>query len=159
VTTLDYLHRHVIPTAYTLLPPAMRSQEATALLLAIALQESGCVERVQLRGGPARSFWQFEMSGLAALLANPRCTKPLQPALATLRYFPTQTELYAAVAHNDVLAAVCARLLLWAVPAPIPDRSNPHEAWRQYLVGWNPGKPRPETWGSYYTHAWNTVEA
>ena len=52
------------------------SPEAELLLLAIALQESGCTHRAQIKG-PARGYWQFERGGgFAGILAHPR-TGPL----------------------------------------------------------------------------------
>jgi hypothetical protein len=53
VTTLEYLHRLVIPAAYQLLPDRMASPAATATLLTIALQETGAEARKQFGDGPA----------------------------------------------------------------------------------------------------------
>src|SRR5688572_12878990 len=61
MTTIDYVHRLVIPAAYDLLPLHMASVEATAMLLAVGWQESDSFRaRAQYEGGPARGFWQFE---------------------------------------------------------------------------------------------------
>lgn len=159
MTTSTYLRQHVIPAAYALLPEPMASTPATALLLTIALQESRCAARCQFGGGPARSMWQFEPKGLAGILAHPASTKPLQAALFTLRYVPTVTELYAAIEHNDVLAAVCARVLLWTDPKALPARDEPQAGWQLYLRTWRPGRQHPLTWDGYYIAGWTLAEA
>jgi hypothetical protein len=62
---------------------------------------------------------------------------------------------YSAIEHNDVLAAVFARLLLWTVPGRLPGRAEPVRAWNQYLSAWNPGKPHEETWAPLFELAWS----
>ena len=60
---IDEVHRFIVPTAFALLPPTMRSDRATAMLLAIGLQESRFLHRRQFHNGPARGFWMFERGG------------------------------------------------------------------------------------------------
>lgn len=159
MTTPDYLLRHVFPAAYALLPEKMASPAATALLLAIALQESRCCHRRQVNG-PARSFWQFEVGGIRGVLSHKASKPHLANALAALSYPVTDdaTVPYVAIEHNDTLAAVCARLLLYTLPSPLPAREDVDGAWRQYLKAWRPGKPKPETWVDHYCAAWALVE-
>lgn len=158
MTTTEYVLRHVIPTAYALLPAPMASPAASALLLAIALQESRCGHRRQI-GGPARGFWMFEVNGVRGVLSH-RASKPhLANALSVLSYPVTDdaTTPYVAIEHNDTLAAVCARLLLWTDPHPLPSQHEPDAAWDVYLRCWRPGKPHRRTWDGYYAAAWDLV--
>jgi hypothetical protein len=158
ITTLDYLFRRVIPAASDLLPEKMRSVESTAMLLAIALQESEAMHRRQL-GGPARGFWQFERSGVVGVRQHKATHDHLTNALTTLRYAQTTTTsvLQSTLADNDVLACVFARLLLWTLPATLPNSAESDEGWRQYLEAWRPGKPHPEKWPTNYARAWAIV--
>lgn len=161
ITTLAYLHRRVIPAAFDVLPEVMRSPQATAMLLAIALQESELEHRRQIGGGPARGFWQFERGGLTGVRQHSASHDHFAAAMATLRYAPTTptTILQSVLADNDVLACVAARLLLWTLPAALPGSADPDEGWRQYLAAWRPGKPHPATWRGHYTRAWQLVNA
>lgn len=154
------LHEIAVRPALQLLPYAMRTPAAEAMLLAIALQESKCCHRRQI-GGPARSFWQFEIGGVRGVLAHKASKAHLANALEVLSYPVTDdaTVPYVAIEHNDVLAAVCARLLLWTVPIPLPGRDAPAEAYEQYIRAWKPGKPHPETWAAHYRSAWEIAEA
>ena len=158
MTTIDYLFRRVIPTACDLLPEEMRSPRATAMLLAIALQESKARARVQFNG-PARGFWQFEIAGVAGVIRHAATKDHLLFALDTLCYKRTLKPaiLQAALEDNDVLACVFARLNLWWLPSALPDSDAPDDGWRQYLEAWNPGTPRPETWPDNFARAWAIV--
>ncbi len=156
---LAYLHRFILPAAFDVLPAAMHSANASAHLLAIALQESKVAHRRQVRG-PARGFWQFERGGLMAVRSHSLTSVALARALVALSY-PANLDTVraiAAVEHNDVLACVYARLLLWAHPANLPGPSFSDLAWRIYLESWRPGKPHPETWSSNYAQAWALVQ-
>lgn len=148
-STAAYVRGFVVPAAMSLLQPRFNTAPARAMLMAIGLQESRFSKRKQ-EGGPARGFWQFEEGGgIAGVLVHPS-TKPLiEPVLATMRYLPR--DCYQAVADNDVLACVFARLLLWTHPKPIP--SEPDPAWLYYIGTWRPGKPHRETWDEFYNHA------
>lgn len=133
------------------------------MLLAIGLQESRFLERRQLPVGPARGFWQFERGGgVHGVLEHPRTIEPVKHALRSLRYpylasFGAEREIWEALEHNDVLAAVFARLLLWTLPDPLPTAEQPSEAWRQYLAAWRPGKPHFDSWPTFYTEAHDRV--
>lgn len=149
-----------VAPALTLLPAHMDTSAARAMLIAIALQESRCRHRRQV-GGPARSFWQFEVGGLRGILLHKASKPHLADALDALAYPVTAdaTVPYVAIEHNDVLAAVCARLLLWTLPTSLPTQHDPDAGWAQYVAAWRPGKPRPETWAANYAVAWDAVIA
>lgn len=159
------LYHHIIPAAYSVLPLTMQSREATAMLLAIACQESDQLRhRRQMAGGPARGFWQFESGvkgggGITGVMKHPSSKLQLRAALDTLVYSrqSTATQLHAAIEHNDVLAAVLARLLLWTLPDRLPTVDEPLMGWSQYLDAWRPGKPHPATWPENYKRAWDMV--
>lgn len=156
--TLYHVHKHVVPAALALLPGTMDSLEARAMLLAVGLQESGFAARVQGGGGPAHGYWQFERGGgVKEVLTNPGTQRMIVPALHVLNYSPDIVGCYAAIVHNDVLACVFARLLLWTVPGRLPGISEAPLGWQQYLAGWRPGKPHPKTWGACFEDAWRTV--
>lgn len=165
---LHILHSHIVPAAYAVLPPAMQSDRATAMLLAIALQESKCAHRYQVprepggKPGPARGLWQFEAGGaVKGVLTHPKTQPYARSALVSLCYSRslTVTQIHAHLEHNDVLAAVFARLNLWWLPEALPPRDGARDGWRQYLESWRPGEPHPETWDGYYTRAWTLVAA
>lgn len=163
-TLAPYVYQYVLPAAFAVLPDAMDSIPAEAFLIAIGLQESGFQHRAQL-GGPARGFWQFERAGGVRGVLTHRATKGhIERACHALRYSThiagalADIELHAAIQHNDILAACFARLLLWTLPDALPAKDEPELAWQQYLSGWRPGKPHPETWDAHYAQAWQLVE-
>lgn len=156
---LNYLHTFVVPAAYSVLPLKMNSPASTAMLLAIALQESKCCSRRQLEGGPARGFWQFETAGISGVRLHPASSAHLDRALVALCYASTLTVKPAQqiVEHNDVLACVYARLLLYTLPTSLPDRTEVNQGWAQYLDAWRPGKPIHHTWPANFARAWALV--
>lgn len=169
---IDLIVHSVLPAALSMLPPAMDSKAARAHLVAIGLQESKFLSRRQILNngnpGPASGFWQFERGGGVTAVLEHQKTRDLALAvLRRMRYvkgpnpgrviISTQI-IHAKLEDNDLLAAVFARLLLFQVPARLPQRSEPSEAWRQYLEGWRPGKPHPDTWAAYYAEAWARIE-
>jgi len=160
---IDLILRYTLPAAYALLPPAMASREASALLLAIGLQESGFLTRRQRLGGPARGFWQFERGGgVHGVLTHPAVAFHIEAACSALVYrTPSgirEHELHAAIEHNDVLACVFARLLLWTLPDPLPGRDASGLGWAMYLSAWRPGRPHSDTWPAHYAEAWARVD-
>ena len=162
VAMTDLVLAHIIPAALSLLPPAMDSPAAHAMLLAIGLQESRFQHRRQV-GGPARSFWMFERNGVKAVATHQRLTVPLSEALVELHYpvLLTPASLracHAVLEHNDVLACVFARLLLWSLPRRLPTEEEPDRAWDDYLAAWRPGKPHRSTWNDFYAEAWRLVQ-
>lgn len=147
-----------IAPALELLPVEMSSPAAVAMLLAIGLQESRFEHRRQI-GGPAHGYWQFEPSGVHGVRSHAATFVHVRQALAALDYTaPSDTaSCYAAIEHNDILAAVFARLLLWTVPQGLPSPGDPEEGWQQYLFAWRPGKPHRETWDAYFEQGWQLV--
>lgn len=158
-------HHYIMPAAFSLLPAAMDTPAARAMLLTIGLQESRFLHRRQTNFGPARGFWQFERNGGVRGVVNHELTRGyLNGALRSLRYHelverkPNQTAtLHQAIEHNDVLACVFARLLLWTVPGALPTRDNAAAGWSQYLDGWRPGTPHRSTWDKMFEEGWARV--
>lgn len=157
MTTLAFIHDRVFPIAFSLLPPGMDTPAARAMLLAIGLQESKFVDRIQI-DGPARGFWQFEQGGgVKGVLSHPKTISTIQGVCSVLRYTPTPTICYAAIAHNDVLATCFARLNLWTTSKPLPNTDDALSGWDLYLRTWHPGKPHRTTWDAYYAQGWQIV--
>ncbi len=157
---ISVVHRFIVPAAYAVLPERMQSLQATAMLLAIGLQESEFEARRQHAGGPARGFWQFEKNGGMKGVATHDDTRDLlTDAIDRLRYPRglSLTAQHAMLEHNDVFACVCARLLLWTLPRILPQADQPSQGWHQYLDAWRPGKPHPDTWERNYGRAWTMV--
>lgn len=162
---IELVTSFVIPAAMRVLGPQYDSPAARAMLLAIGLQESRFIYRAQVRG-PARGFFQFERGGgVHGVLNHPASTIAALQSMATLRYIvpgekmaDTETRVHALLEHNDVLAAVFARLLLWTLPGQLARRQEPATAWAQYVSAWSPGKPHRETWDAFFAEAWDRVE-
>lgn len=157
VTPALFVELAVTP-ALQLLPGAMDTPQARAMLLAICLQESGLHTRRQRRGGPARSYAQFEQAGIAGVLRHPKSAAEASRICQLLDVDPSSSVVHQAIEWHDVLAVVFARLLLWTLPVPLP---GPHEdlvGYGQYLAAWRPGKPRPSDWPAHYREAWQIVD-
>lgn len=137
-----------------LLPGQMSSDRARILLLAIGLQESRFEHRRQIRG-PARGFWQFEKGGVAGIRRHPASRYWLYHTCHALGVPFTSSAIHRALETNDRLACVCARLLLFTDPRPLP--STESSSWLYYKRNWRPGKPHPETWGKFYSAAHDAV--
>lgn len=159
---IEMFARYLIPAAYSVLPPGMTSPRATAMLLAIIGQESDFRHRRQLGGGPARGFAMFERGGgVKGVVTHPDTRDALREALVALRYekdIGQTVLLYQHIEHNDVLAMIFARLLLWTEPKALPGPGEYDESWRQYFGTWRPGKPHRSAWNAHYDRAWRTVE-
>lgn len=157
--TPQFLLETAIIPALRLLPSNMDSDAAIAMLIAIALQESRIEHRRQI-GGPAHGYWQFEQGGgVRGVLTHPATKDAIQSALVALDY-PATTDAgdcYAAIEHNDILAACFGRLLLYSLPDTLPHRAAVDQAWDQYLKAWRPGRPHRETWDAFYEQAWGLV--
>ncbi|WP_203230088.1 hypothetical protein, partial [Azotobacter chroococcum] len=99
------------------------------MLLAIGLQESGLAHRRQI-GGPARGLWQFEQGGgVRGVLLHPMSRQHALAACEAHNVKPSAAAVYAALEHDDILAAAFARLLLWADPAPLPAVGEVAKSW------------------------------
>ena len=144
--------------ALRLLPVEMGSPAAMAMLVSIALQESRAMHRHQI-GGPAHGYWQFEQGGgVRGVLHHPASKLPIRSVLKSLDYDTVDEQTcYAAIEHNDILAASFARLLLWTLPQAMPPIEAPQVGWQAYLQAWRPGKPHRDTWDAFYDEAWGVV--
>ena len=140
-----------------LLPARMDSVQARAMLLAIGLQESEFQYRRQI-GGPARGYYQFERMGGVYGVMNHHATGGIAAEVTRRLDYPFQVDvLYDAIENNDTLATVFARLLLWTIPAPLPEKLEDDIGYFQYLDSWRPGRPHPDRWPSRYAAAWAAV--
>jgi len=145
--------RPIIGQALALLPARMNTQQAVVQMLAIGLQESRFEHRKQI-GGPAVGYWQFEQQGGIRGVLNHALTRKLAQDVCRQRDTPASpSAVYAALEHDDVLAAVFARLLLWTDPKPLPAVGDAAGAWDLYLRTWRPGRPHPDTWPMLYAKA------
>jgi hypothetical protein len=150
--TLSEIHAATIAPALALLPAKMSGPAAEALLLAIGLQESGFTTRHQL-GGPAHGYWQFERGGVSGVLTHPASRVQARAVCEACGIKPTVEAVYAALEHDDILAAAFARLLFWIDPSPLPAVGDAGRAWDLYLRTWRPGRPRRDSWDALYARA------
>ncbi len=153
---IDILKQHVIPAALSLLPEQMDSPEARAMLVAIALQESGLRYRQQV-GGPAKGLWQWELPQIGLVLRHDVVGPLARKVLATLIYTEGNApheQIHDAMQHNDVLQCAFSRLLLWPDPSPLPQRGDVQGSLATHLRVWRPGKPHPEKWPANWAAAW-----
>jgi hypothetical protein len=152
--TPEFINQWIFPAAFSLLPPDYDTPAARRLMIAIGLQESRFKARRQMGQGPARSFWQFERIGVEGLLVKVDKAKTAS-RLADIATFlgcrPVVDDIHAAIEHNDILSAVCARLLLFTHADPIPTTQD--AAWAYYLKLWRPGKAKPDTWAEHWQTA------
>lgn len=154
----EFFHDTAVDGALKLLPAAMDSPNARAMIIAICLQESKLQFRKQV-GGPARGYAQFEAGGgVAGVLGHVATAAYAKIVCAALDVNATQTAVYAALEQNDILVAAFARLLLWTLPGNLPDKASPEAGWQQYVAAWRPGKPHRETWDMNFNQAWVLVE-
>jgi hypothetical protein len=160
MSALSYVAKTVIPAAFSLLPSHMRaSPEIAPMLLAIGLQESRFEYRFQI-GGPAHGFWQSEYGGGAwtGILTHYATRELARSILQQMAYGEPDVGDYKGIAHNDVLACLFARLLLWTHPKRLPGPGQTDYAWQYYLDTWRPGRPHPETWPLLWGQAWEEVK-
>ena len=154
----------MVEPAFRELPARMASDEARVMLLAIGLQESRFRHRLQMPlrpgmpPGPARGFWQFEQGGgVKGVMSHPASSRLALEAIASRNIRPNAPTVWAALATDDVLAAVFARLLLFTDSRPLPAIGQHEAAWDYYIRNWRPGKPHPQTWRALYDSAVATV--
>ena len=136
-------------------------------LLTIGLQESLFIHRFQVLNtpgvkGPARGFWQFESGGgVKGVMTHSATKAPLQAACRELGVPFERNTIWLSLEHNDDLAVVCARLLLYSDPMPLPEVGDVEGMWQYYLRNWRPGayfngtKQAQESlrkkWAEYYS--------
>lgn len=154
-----------IDAAFALLPDRMDTRAARVAMIAIGLQESGLKDRCQkLQNGgrgPAHGLWQFERTGgVLGVLTHGATRRHAFDACKARGIDADSSAVWAALEHDDVLAAVFARLLLWADAKPLPAEDDAEGLWKTYaLRTWRPGKPHPEAWAANHAAARLAVAA
>jgi hypothetical protein len=133
-----------IDAALALLPRAMTSDAARVMLYTIGLQESRFAHRRQIVGGkpigPAKGFWQFERGGGCKGVVNHAASRFWMHQVCQRQGVPfNATALWHQIEHDDALAAVAARLLLFTDPKALPAVDDAAGAWLLYLRTWRPG--------------------
>lgn len=157
-SAIHRINLEVFPAVFSFLPSNMDSLPARAQLLSTALQESECKYRVQSNGGPAHGFLQFELGGGVIGVLTHNATKNLAAEACDWQQVERHSRaVYEAIVHNDVLAFIFGRLLLWTLPAALPERTESAKGWEQYLAAWRPGMPHPEKWPANFAAAWEVV--
>lgn len=159
--TLDQIDSEIISPAMGYLPISWDTPKARVMMMAIGLQESGFEHRFQVldpddlsRKGPARGFWQFERTGgVRGLMRHIRTSGLVYRLLEDRQLIWDETVVWAALEHDDILAAAFARMLLWTDPSPMPPTTARNEAWDIYINAWQPGKPHKEHWHANHTAA------
>lgn len=153
------------------LPPTMSKNIDRVLvaMLAIGLQESKFEHKFQVVNtpgvkGPARGFWQFESGGgVKGIMRHPASKPHLEKACRELGVPFEQRAIWLALEHNDDLAVVCARLLLYTDAKALPLVPDEQGMWEYYLRNWRPGAYDRGTktqrvalrtkWAKYYEQA------
>lgn len=156
---VGHVLREALEPALKLLPPHMDSTRARVQVLASGAQESRFEHRYQVLDtpgvkGPARGLWQFERGGGVAGICKHRDTHELLRLVCRERDVGFEpAAIWGRLEYDDVLAAACARLLLWADPQPLPQIDDTAGAWECYLRTWRPGQPHPQTWPACHAAA------
>lgn len=161
---LDSILHDAVNPGLALLPPKMDTKETRVQMLAIGLQESEFMTRVQRtnsgKPGPARSYWQMERGGGVLGVLNFPGTKFMARDVCEKRgVAPNSLDVWTAMEHDDVLGAAFARLLLWTDPLSMPRVTDAAGAWALYLRVWRPGKPHPDKWAANHARARSQVIA
>src|SRR5215831_11524404 len=125
------------------------TSDGNRMLLAIALQESGCNARYQNSPspspGPARGWWQFEAGGgVTGVMTHPSSKELARRICITCNIVEETNAVWRALEGHNMLACSFARLLLWTDPSPLPTTED--AGWNCYLNLWRPGAPRPDDW-------------
>ena len=166
--TPELLLKTAIIPALSLLNPRLDTPAARALLICIALQETGLRARRQMleardhwwesKPGKGYGFWQFERDGATrGVMRHAAASAIVLPVIDALLYPRDPYAVHEALVHNDVLACVLARALLYSTPDAMPGPNEADKGWAIYLKAWRPGKPHPEFWPENYRIAWGAV--
>lgn len=167
--TPELLLKTAIIPALGMLESKLDTPAARAMLIAIALQETGLRARRQMleardhwwesKPGKGHGFWQFERDGATrgVMVRHAAASAIVLPVIDALLYPRDPYAVHEALIHNDVLACVLARALLYSVPDALPGPNDPEKGWVQYVSVWRPGKPHVEPWANNYRTAWATV--
>lgn len=152
-----------VDPALSMLPFRMTSDEARAMAVSIAWQETGLQARRQKPSGPARGFTQFELIAVAEVLTHRQSRVAAAAVCAILEIEPTVEQCYRAIEFNDVLCGAFTRLLLWTIPDLMPPEGDVERGWQVYLKAWKPGAAKidPVThrrrWDESFAVGWRTV--
>ena len=167
--TPELLLKTAIIPALSLLDPKLDTPAARALLICIALQETGLRARRQMleardhwwesKPGKGHGFWQFERDGATrgVMVRHAAASAIVLPVIDALLYPRDPYAVHEALIHNDVLACVLARALLYSTPDAMPRPNEADKGWAIYLKAWRPGKPHSEAWPENYRIAWEAV--
>lgn len=152
-----------VDEALRILPAQMDTPQARVMVFAIGLQESQFEHRRQLikKGGalqpigPAKSYWQGEVTGgMCSGIRTRDATRYWVHHLCGVRGVAfTARAIWNAIEHDDVLAAGCARLLLFSDPKKLPAIDDARSGWNLYARTWRPGQPHRETWEACHGEA------
>jgi hypothetical protein len=125
------------------------------MMLASMLQESGGKHRLQLGGGPGHGLWQFEEGGAVhGVLCHHATSGHAMILCIATSTMCNEHAVWLKLAHNDILAAGLARLLLYTHPQALPELDAPDdETWEYYRWLWRPGKPRRDDWPANHAAA------
>lgn len=164
MTTCHNILADAIAPAMRMLPAQMDSAPARVMLLAIGLQESRLTARCQIVNGggrgPARGLWQFERGGGCAGIVRHSASRYWTAEACKARGVEfSAAGIWSALETDDILAAACARLLLFTDPKRLPAIGDEAGAWALYLRTWRPGKPHPQTWAGLYAQAVEAAHA
>lgn len=166
--TPELLLKTAIIPALSLLDPKLDAPAARAMLIAIALQETGLRARRQMleagkpwwesRPGAANGLFMFERDGgVRGVMRHPAASAIVLPVIDAMLYPRDPYAVHEALIHNDVLACVLARALLYSTPDAMPRPNEADKGWAIYVKAWRPGKPHVEPWANNYRTAWATV--
>jgi len=133
--------------------PLADSLESRVALFAFAGQESGWKDRVQLAGGPGRSYWQIGMTAILDVLGNAAVGPGLIATCALWDIPSDPTTIYEAITWHDPLAYEMARRILLADPLPLAAIGDEQGCYACYLRNWRPEFERPEAWPAVYAQA------
>jgi hypothetical protein len=149
-----FLHEVVIPAlAARFLPAKMDTPDARCMLVAIPKQESD-LHYVRQQGGPARSLYQFERSGvrgIAAVTQHWLVDDYAAMACTEAGVICRVPDIMSAIETNHVLACQLARLNLFTDAHSLPkaDAASEDQAWHCYLRVWRPGAAADPTSNRY----------
>ena len=154
----------ILDPMFKYLPSQMDSPAARVFLLTAGQQESRFEFRKQMGGGPAHGFWQFERGtkasrgGCWGIYLHEASRYWLADICKRRGVNFTPDAIHKAIVNDDILAAACARLLLFTDGKSLPAMGDVNGAWTCYAKRtWRPGKPHRQTWDNFYANAMNEV--
>lgn len=145
----------VMPAAYSVLPPDLRTKVAARVIVAIGAHASGYQTRRLAVSSSRRGFWLLGVEHVAEVLKFSKGRGPLVTAAGELGYrirMMERLELQAALEHNDVLGFVVARCML---PPVVEAVGEAGDAWDVYRQIWEPNGAAADNtrWAEHYAAA------